>query len=246
LIAAENDPHSTAFRHACKRILSMKCLVVEDDPRIRTLVSRALGEEGFLITEESDGSIALDRLLKESFEVAVLDIMLPGRDGLSALRLAREKGVQTPILLLTARSSLVERVEGLEYGADDYLSKPFHLAELIARVKALARRAHKEILTVLQSGDLSMNLSTREVQRAGNLIELSNREFTLLEYLLRNKGRVLSRTQICEHVWGYYFDVNDNLVDVYIKRIRKKIEWEPLPRLLHTIRGVGYRLSTEP
>ncbi len=224
----------------------MKCLVVEDDQRIADLVSKRLSSDGFLVSTEREGTLALDRLLRECFDVAVLDIMIPGRDGLSVLRAIREQGVHTPVLLLTARSSLVERVEGLEFGADDYLTKPFHIEELSARVRALARRAKSEILTVLSFEDLSLHLSKREVLRAGELIELTNREFALLEYFLRNAERVLSRTQICEHVWGYYFDVNDNLVDVYVKRLRKKIERDGRPRLIQTIRGVGYSLRLEP
>lgn len=224
----------------------MKCLVVEDDQRIAELVSKRLSSDGFLVSTEHEGTLALDRLLRERFDVAILDIMIPGRDGLSVLRAIREQGVHTPVLLLTARSSLVERVEGLEYGADDYLTKPFHIEELSARVRALARRAKSEILTVLSFEDLSLHLSKREVLRAGESIELTNREFALLEYFLRNAERVLSRTQICEHVWGYYFDVNDNLVDVYVKRLRKKIELDGRPRLIQTIRGVGYSLRLEP
>ena len=223
----------------------MKCLVVEDDPSISGLVTKSLSAEGFLVTHETDGDNALDRLIRESFDVAVLDIMIPGRDGLSVLRMIREKGINTPVLLLTARSSLVERVEGLEHGADDYLTKPFHIEELIARIKALARRASTGILTLLSVGSLSVNLSSREVLRDSEPVELSNREFELLVYLLKNKNRVLSRTQICEHVWGYYFDVNDNLVDVYVKRLRKKIELDGAPRLIHTIRGAGYCIREE-
>jgi two-component system, OmpR family, response regulator len=223
----------------------MKCLVVEDDPSISGLVIKSLAAEGFLVTHETQGDEALDRLLRESFDVAVLDIMIPGRDGLSVLRMIREKGINTPVLLLTARSSLVERVEGLEHGADDYLTKPFHIEELIARIKALARRAQTGILTLLSAGSLSVNLGSREVLRDSESIELSNREFELLVYLLKNKNRVLSRTQICEHVWGYYFDVNDNLVDVYVKRLRNKVEMDGEPKLIHTIRGVGYCIREE-
>jgi two-component system, OmpR family, response regulator len=224
----------------------MKCLVVEDDLRISELVRKALVSEGFLVTIEQDGDFALDRLQKEAFDVVVLDIMLPGRDGLSILRQTRQLGNHVPVLLLTARSSLVERVEGLDHGADDYLTKPFHIEELIARTKALARRARSEILTTLHCEDLVVHLHSREVLRSGRPLELSNREFSLLEYLLRNKQRVLTRAQICEHVWGYYFDVNDNLVDVYINRLRKKLEANGACRILQTVRGVGYCLRIEP
>ena len=218
----------------------MKCLVVEDDPNISSLVTKALLTEGFLVTHETNGDLSLDLLQKEQFDVAVLDIMIPGRDGLSVLRCIRSEENHTPVLLLTARSSLVERVEGLEGGADDYLTKPFHIEELIARVKALSRRSKAEIINSLSVGSLHMNLSKREVKVGERSVELSNREFSLLEYFLKNKGRVLSRTQICEHVWGYYFEVNDNLVDVYVKRLRKKMEEHDPGRLIQTIRGVGY------
>lgn len=223
----------------------VKCLIVEDDSNISELVSQSLTAEGFLVSHITDGDIALDRLVRETFDVAILDIMIPGRDGLSVLREVREKGINTPIMLLTARSSLIERVEGLEFGADDYLTKPFHIEELIARVKALARRKNSEILTLLSCGDLYMNLNTREVFKNDTAIELSNREFALLNYLLRNKNRVLSRAQICEHVWGYYFDVNNNLVDVYIKRLRQKMEPESSSKLIHTVRGIGYTLRED-
>jgi len=221
----------------------MKCIVVEDDPNICTLVCKSLQAEGFLVTKEHNGDLALDLLQRETFDVAVLDIMIPGRDGLSILRRIRNEGNHTPVLLLTARSSLVERVEGLEVGADDYLTKPFHIEELVARAKALARRAKAEIVTTLSFENLIMNLSNREVKRADRSIELSNREFSLLEYFLRNKGRVLSRAQICEHVWGYYFEVNDNLVDVYVKRLRKKLEESESERIIQTVRGIGYSIK---
>lgn len=223
----------------------VKCLIVEDDARIAGVVEKALGTAGFLVHLEIHGDFALDRLRQEAFDVAVLDIMLPGRDGLSIVRGLREQGINTPVLLLTARSALTERVEGLESGADDYLSKPFHVEELVARVKALARRSATEGFTVLSLEDLTLNLATRAVSRGERAIALANREFALLEYLLRKKGRVLSRTQICEHVWGYYFDVNQNLVDVYIKRLREKLEAGGEARLIQTVRGIGYCLRGE-
>ncbi len=220
----------------------VKCLIVEDDPQIAGVVEKALTTAGFLVHRETHGDAALERLRREAFDVTVLDIMLPGRDGLSIVRELREEGVNTPVLLLTARSAVTERVEGLEKGADDYLTKPFHVEELVARAKALARRSATEGFTVLSIDDLHLNLATRAVTRGERPVVLANREFALLEYLLRKKGRVLSRTQICEHVWGYYFDVNHNLVDVYIKRLREKLEAEGENRLIHTVRGIGYSL----
>lgn len=223
----------------------MNCLVVEDDLAISNLVRDALVANGLSVETEANGDHALDRLSTEAFDVAVIDIMLAGRDGISLVRKLRTDGVNLPILMLTARRLVGERVEGLDAGADDYLGKPFHIEELVARVKALARRARPETLTLLAYGGLSLNLATREVLREGRLIELSNREFNLLEYFLRRKERVLSRGQICQHVWGYYVEVSPNLVDVYMKRLREKIEHPTLPPLLQTIRGVGYCLKKD-
>lgn len=218
----------------------MKCLIVEDDIRIAGVARNSLKAAGFLVHEERDGNAALDRILGESFDVVILDIMLPGRDGLSVLREMRARGVTTPVLILTARSGLNERVEGLDMGADDYLSKPYHGEELVARARALARRNASEGYTLLSVGDLTLNMVTREVKRGGMPMELTNREFALLEYLMRKPGRVYSRAQICEHVWGYFYNVNDNLVEVYVKRLREKMEEGGLPRMIHTVRGIGY------
>lgn len=223
----------------------MRVIVIEDDSRIAGVVTKSLGAAGFSVSAEAEGNAGLERIRRENFEVAVIDIMLPGRDGLSIVRLLREEGINLPVLLLTARSSLTERVEGLETGADDYLPKPFHVEELVARVRALSRRVATESFTVLAVGDLRMNLATREVRRGDRPIELANREFSLLEYLLRRRDRVLTRTQIAEQVWGYYFDVNHNLVDVYIKRLRDKLEANGEPRLIQTVRGIGYSLRED-
>jgi len=172
----------------------------------------------------------------------VLDIMMPGRDGLSVLRMLREKRITTPVMLLTARGEVSERVEGLMLGADDYLSKPFSMEELIARVHALTRRNSGQGLTLLKVRDLTMNLVTREVVRNGVPIELHAREFSLLECLMQAPGRVLTRTHIIEHVWDYHFDTGTNLVDVYIQRLRRKVDDPCEVKLLHTVRGVGYVL----
>lgn len=222
----------------------MNCLVVEDDPAISDVVKTALAGSGYFVEILAHGDDALRQLMRESYDVAVVDIMLPGRDGLSIVRELRQAGNPIPILLLTARSAVTERVEGLECGADDYLGKPFHVEELVARVKALSRRSIPESLTVLSFSDLSLNLATREVYRGKLKLDLSNREFSLLEYFLRRKQRVLSRTQICEHVWGYYFEVNPNLVEVYVKRLREKLEAGGA-RLIQTVRGIGYVLKEE-
>lgn len=221
----------------------MKCLIVEDDARIAGVARNSLKAAGILVHEERDGNAALERILGEPFDVVILDIMLPGRDGLSILREMRARGVTTPVLILTARSGLTERVEGLDMGADDYLSKPYHGEELVARARALARRNASEGYTLLSVGDLSLNLVTREVKRGGLALEFTNREFALLEYLMRKPGRVYSRAQICEHVWGYFYNVNDNLVEVYVKRLREKMEEGGRSRMIHTVRGIGYCLK---
>jgi DNA-binding response OmpR family regulator len=180
--------------------------------------------------------------LTVTYDVIVLDIMMPGRDGLSVLKLLRAERSLTPVLILTARGEVSERVEGLELGADDYLAKPFAMRELVARVNALSRRAGGDPATLLRVAGLSMNLLTREVQRDGQSIDLSTREFALLEYLMRYPGRVISRTSLCEHVSDHHFDSGTNVVDVYVNRLRRKAD-EPFARkLLHTIRGVGYKL----
>ena len=171
--------------------------------------------------------------------------MLPGRDGLSILRNLRERKIALPVILLTARSELNERLEGLNLGADDYLAKPFHIEELIARIHAVTRRATGTGQSILTVADLTMNLLTREVRRADQRIELTTREFSLLEHLMRSPGRVLTRVEICERVWEYNFDPGTNLVDVYIQRIRKKVDGDFPAKLIETIRGVGYRIRPD-
>ncbi len=220
----------------------MRVLIVEDDSKIRSFVRKGLEEQGFVVETSADGDQGLLLATSSAFDVVVLDIMLPGRDGLSILRALREKRNTVPVLLLTARSALGERVEGLEQGADDYLTKPFFMEELIARIHALVRRASGEQLSLLQAGDLVVNLITREVQRGEASIDLTKREFNLLELLMRSPGRVFTRTQILEHVWGYDFDPQTNVVDVYIRRVRKKIDPSSEESMIETVRGVGYRL----
>lgn len=220
----------------------MKVLVVEDEQRILQFVKKGLEEAGFAVDSCERGDDGLLLATTQQYDAIILDIMLPGRDGLSVLRQIREKKNAVPVILLTARTALDERVEGLNLGADDYLTKPFYVEELIARLHALGRRATGQSLTVLQAGDLVVNLVTREVKNNGGDIRLTAREFTLLEYLMRSPGRVFSRTQILEHVWGYDFDPNTNLVDVHIQRLRKKLGAAG-DALIETIRGVGYRFK---
>lgn len=223
----------------------MHVLVVEDEEKIAAFVSRGLKEQGFTVDVCDHGDEAYERIRSHPYDAVVLDIMLPGRDGLSILRGLRKEKNAVPIILLTARSALDERIEGLNLGADDYLAKPFFVEELIARLHALFRRSSGTEQSVMREGDLSVNLLTREVQRGDTQLSLTSREFNLLEYLMRSPGRVLTRTQIIEHVWGYHFDPNTNLVDVHIQRLRKKLADDDPNRFIETVRGVGYRFAKQ-
>ena len=223
----------------------MRVLLAEDEKKVAEFIRRALREAGFVVDMVHRGDEALEKARNTPYDAIVLDVMMPGRDGLSVLRILREERVQTPVLFVSARGEPVERVEGLDAGADDYLAKPFDMGELVARVRALTRRS-AERQTVLSVADLALNLLTRQVQRAGRAINLQAREFELLELLMRTPGRVLSRTQIIERVWEYHFDIGTNVVDVYIQRLRRKIDDDFEPKLLHTVRGVGYVLKSEP
>ena len=224
----------------------MRILVVEDDKKIASFIRKGLSEVGFNPQVSHEGNEALHLATSERFDAVVLDVMLPGRDGLSVLRQLREQRHTVPVILLTARDGLAERVEGLNLGADDYLAKPFSMDELIARLRAVRRRLTGEGLNLQQYEELTLNLNTREVRRAGRKIELTVREFSLLEYLMRSPGRVLTRTQICEQVWDYHFDPGTNVVDVCIQRLRRKIDDDHEVKLIQTVRGVGYTLQTAP
>jgi DNA-binding response OmpR family regulator len=223
----------------------MRVLLAEDEKKVAQHVRTALREQGFTVDMVHRGDEALDAALATPYDALVLDVMMPGRDGLSILRVLREKRVSTPVMLLTARGEVSERVEGLMLGADDYLSKPFAMSELVARVIALARRASTQGMTMLRLEDLSMNLVSREVTRAGQKIELPMREFAVLEYLLRCPGRVISKTQLIENVWEWHFDTGTNVVEVYIQRLRKKVDDGHDVKLIHTVRGVGYVLKKQ-
>jgi len=220
----------------------VKVLVVEDEKNIASFVRKGLQEAGFTVTVCRNGDEAYSLARSGGFDVLVLDIMLPGRDGLSILRNLREAKNTVPVILVTARSALNERLEGLNLGADDYLAKPFYVEELIARINAVTRRALGDQLTQMSAGDLTVNLITREVKRGAMRIELTAREFSLLELLMRSPGRVYTRTQILEHVWGYDFDPQTNVVDVCIRRLRNKIDLpDDKEPLIETVRNVGYR-----
>lgn len=220
----------------------MRILVVEDQKKIAEFIRKGLEEHGFRVEVCRTGEDGIDRARAEPFDAMVLDIMLPGRDGLSVLRELRDRRVAMPVILLTARDGLEERVEGLNLGADDYLAKPFYVEELAARINALLRRATGGTPGQLKVADLSLDLIKREARRAGKRIELTSREFDLLAYLMRSPGRVFTRTQINEHVWDIHFDTGTNIVDVAIARIRKKIDEGAPLKLIETVRGVGYRI----
>lgn len=224
----------------------MRILLVEDETKTASFVRKALQTEGFAVDVCHNGHDALAAARATPFDGIVLDIMLPGRDGLSVLRQLRERKNSTPVLLLSARGELNERVEGLNAGADDYLPKPFELVELVARVRALTRRGSDHKSTVLHVADLTLDTVSHEACRAGRKIELTIREYRLLEYLMRCAGRICGRMAILDRVWDYDFDPGTNLVDVYIKRLREKIDADSDLKLLHTVRGVGYVLKESP
>ena len=221
----------------------MRILVVEDETKIAAFIRKGLTEQGMSVDVCDDGNEAYQLAKATPYDLIVLDIMLPGRDGLSILRNLRREGNSVPVILLTARSEPFERVEGLEVGADDYLTKPFYIDELVARIRTVVRRAAGQGTNLYQVEDLTLNLSSREVRRGDTVIELTPREFSLLECLVRAPGRVLSRVQICEHVWNYDFDPGTNLVDVYVQRLRSKIDKGRSRKLIHTVRGVGYKIE---
>ncbi|MBI5369422.1 MAG: response regulator transcription factor [Planctomycetes bacterium] len=219
----------------------MRVLVVEDSSEIATFVQKGLKERGFVVDLCRDGETAYAQALATPYDAILLDIMLPGRDGLSILRALRERKCAVPVILVTARSALSERVEGLNLGADDYLAKPFYVEELVARINAVTRRASGQPLSVLRAGGLAVDLLTREVKRGTEPVELTAREFSLLEVLLRAPGRVFTRTQLLERVWGYDFDPQTNVVDVYVRRLRLKIDGAAERSWIEAVRGVGYR-----
>ena len=222
----------------------MRILVVEDDKKIASFVVKGLKEAGFAVDRAENGDDGLNFALSSAYDAAILDIMLPRRDGLSVVEELRRKKVFTPVIILSAKRAVDERIKGLQAGGDDYLTKPFAFAELLARVQALLRRNSQATEpTRFSIDELSLDLLTREVVRSGQKIDLQPREFALLEYLMRNSGRVLSKTMITEHVWGYNFDPQTNVVDVLVSRLRNKIDRDFEEKLIRTYRGVGYALK---
>jgi two-component system OmpR family response regulator len=221
----------------------MRILLVEDDATISDFVARGLREGGFVVDEARDGQVAFDQAKRQSYDAAVVDVMLPGRNGLDLIAALRREGWRTPVLILSARREVEDRVRGLETGGDDYLTKPFAFTELLARVQALIRRATgTPEATRLTFDDISLDLLTREVRRGGIRLDLRPREFSLLEYLMRNPGRVVSKTAILSHVFDYGFDPRTNVVDVLVHRLREKLDKDFEPKMIQTLRGAGYAL----
>ena len=221
----------------------MRLLVVEDDQEMTRYLKRGLEESGYAVDLACDGEDGLHQALSGVYDAVLLDVMLPKRDGFEVVSELRRRGSSVPVLMLTARDGVIDRVRGLDTGADDYLPKPFSFAELQARLRALLRRGTSAPLTTLSAADLRMDLVARRVFRGHRELELTPKEFSLLEYFLRNKGHVLTRTMILEHVWDYNFDPGSNVIDVHVRRLRKKVDQDRLPPLLHTARGIGYVLK---
>lgn len=231
-----------------KRVNMARILIVEDEESVTRFLSQAISEAGHTVTTCDNGDEALIAGTNKDFDLILLDIMLPKLDGLSVCRSLRDAKVSIPILMLTAKDTINDKIAGLDAGADDYLVKPFVLNELLARVRALLRRCtrlEEEKAEILSSGDLILETGPRQVKLGGEVVNLSTTEFVLLEYMLRNQGRVLTREQLLEHVWQYDFSGDSNVLHVYISYLRKKIEREGSPKMIHTIRGVGYRLQSQ-
>jgi two-component system OmpR family response regulator len=223
----------------------MNVLYVEDEAKIASFVRQGLAEQGFTVDFCDNGDEGYALALDRDYDVVVLDIMVPGKDGLAILKGLRGAGRNVPVILLTARNELDDRLAGLNLGADDYLTKPFYVEELVARIHAVVRRSVGERQNLLTAGPLTLDRITREVTSHGQTVELTSREFNLLEYLMRSPGRVLTRTQILEHVWGYDFNPSTNVVDVAIQRLRKKLDPVVAAQWIESIRGVGYRFRPE-
>jgi heavy metal response regulator len=218
----------------------MRVLLVEDERKVASFIQRGLEAEHYSVDVEYDGEAGFHRLCEDDYDVVILDVNLPKRDGLTVLRDLRARQLRVPVLLLTARDTVADKVTGLDQGADDYLTKPFAFEELLARVRVLLRRGAPAPLPVLTVADLRLDPATREVTRAGKRLDLTAKEFALLEFFLRHPGRVLSRALIAQHVWGVDFDTFTNVIDVYVNYVRKKIDSDFEPKLLHTVRGAGY------
>ena len=223
----------------------MRVLVVEDDRKVASFIRKGLMEEGYAVDVAPEGETGLAMGLDRLHDIIILDVMLPGKPGFQVVRELRQAKVATPVLLLTAREAVEDRVQGLDAGADDYLTKPFAFAELLARMRALLRRGATAQAPLLRLADLTLDPARRTVKRGEEVISLTNREFALVEYFMRNPGRVLTRTMIAEHVWDYSFDSDTNVIDVYVNYLRKKIDAGRERKLINTVRGVGYVLKAD-
>jgi len=223
----------------------MRVLIVEDEKDLAAIVKMGLEEEGYIVDMAHDGEEGLYMALNYPLDAIILDIMLPVMDGLTLLGTIRKKGIKTPVLLLTARDALMDKIDGLDTGADDYMTKPFEFTELVARLRSLIRRVGDAKEAVLRVSDLEINTASHEASRGGEAIKLSAREYALIEYLAYNAGKVVTRTQIVEHIYNEDAEMDSNVVDVYINYLRKKIDKEPRAKLIHTIRGAGYILKEE-
>ncbi|HEY0970546.1 MAG TPA: response regulator transcription factor [Gemmatimonadales bacterium] len=223
----------------------MKVLVIEDDPTVGQFVKRGFEEQLWQVDLETDGDVGEQRALREPYDLVILDMRLPGREGLEVLRNLRARGFEQPVLVLTAQDAVDAKVTTLRAGADDYVTKPFAFEELLARVEVLSRRPRAIASPVLRVDDLELDQNTREVRRGGARVDLTPKEYAVLEYLMRHSGRVMSRTLITEYVWGYHFDPGTNIVDVVINHLRKKLDNDPDHRLITTVRGVGYVVKSD-
>jgi DNA-binding response OmpR family regulator len=224
---------------------AMRILVIEDERKVADFVARGLRAERFAVDVANDGQVGWEMASACDYDLVLLDLMLPGLNGLEVLKRIRRKGSQVPVLILTARSGTAEKVEKFEAGADDYLTKPFAFDELLVRVKALLRRGSPDRSNVVRIGDLEIDRQKQQARRAGKRIELTPKEYSLLEYLMANAGRVLSRTMIIEHVWDESFEGFTNIVDVYVRHLRSKVDDQNPKKLIRTVRGVGYSISNE-
>ncbi|HEX7192665.1 MAG TPA: response regulator [Thermoanaerobaculia bacterium] len=221
----------------------MRILVVEDDPDMARFIVRGLSEQAYAVDKAGNGSDAIERATTASYDLILLDAMIPAPDGFEVCRTLRREGVSTPVLMLTARDAVSDRVEGLDAGADDYLVKPFEFAELLARVRALLRRRGTPHQPVIELADLRVDTRSHRVYRGSDELQLTTTEYALLEYLLTNAGRVIGRAEIAEHVWNEQFDPFTNLIEVYIGRLRRVVDRDRTPKLIHTVRGSGYILE---
>jgi len=222
----------------------MRLLLIEDDRKIASFIIKGMKEAGFAMDHAIDGDDGLHLALMESYDAVICDLMLPKKDGLTIIELMRTSGIETPVIILSAKRSLDDRIRGLQKGGDDYLTKPFAFSELLVRVQALIRRASKTVEpTFLKVGDLSMDLISREVNREGRRVQLQPKEYALLEFMMRNKGKVLSKTMIMEHVWDYNFDPKTNVVEARVCKLREKVDQGFGRKMIHTVFGVGYVLK---